>query len=1621
MKKLHYKMYKSGKRWCYAALVTVIAGAGLTIASGTALADTNSDQAVPATTQTIQADSSISATSHNASQENSAQSVTNVATKNEVAATNTKEQVVPVKGTDNSQKAKTSTGQISSISEKLAKGNGQTVQNTNGVQKEDGNYYYYKDGVKQTNQFYNDPQNHKTYYFGPDGARWDNRFYNNWGNTYYFGNDGARWDNRFMVKWGNAYYFTNDGSLMKNQTRDINGTRYAANNEGIIPLRNQFLTANEDQLFYFDQNGKLVTNMFYHNWGNTYYFGKDGARYTNQFLTLNGKVYYFDNNGVMYRDRYYKNWGRTYYFGKDGARYTNQFMNKNGKVYYYGGDGAMYQNQYYKNWGHTYYFGVDGARYTNQFMNKNGKLYYFGKDGAMYQGQYYKNWGNTYYFGADGARYTNQFLNKAGKVYYFDGRGIMYQDRYYKNWGHAYYFGKDGVRYTNQFLNKAGKVYYFDNQGIMYQDQYYKNWGHTYYFGKDGARYTNQFLNKDGHVYYFDNQGIMYQNQWYHNWGKSYYFKADGARATNEIAKVGNDYYYFNDQGVMMANYFLTKDGHTYYFDQNGKEYRNKFYTNWGRTYYFGDDGARWDNKWMDAWGHHYYFKADGVRATNETLSINGFNVTFDKDGIATKGYVFDSIRDHVASQIADTLKQQRNANVLYDWTSQVHNYQELAAHDMAQLLAQGYVNDDPTVIASLFEKNNLLQGKVITTKVANLANQSITINNFVDDLVHGISKSTDVNNSVVGVGYDSKNNKLAVLLFKPEKVTTPVKVSSTLKANISNVYPASGSNVTVKNPLMVNTTLPMDAVVGGLNQFNSSLLAGDQNTAISEDVLKTIFAGLGGNTVALDGTQTYYAANGDPYHYEFWLDGKNADEKLNDFLTLNHEAKYGDPIKVNYTATLTWGGAKKAAADHTPASAKTRDQIDLAYQTGAETGLQYDRVNVEKLPGMTDDMIRGVDVSSYQALLNAGVKFYDFNGHEADLFQVLHDAGVNWIRLRIWNDPYNAAGLGYGGGNNDEESLLKMAQDASKHGMKVLVDFHYSDFWADPAKQPLPKAWKNLSSTDLNQEIYLYTNKVLKDLEKAGVNIGMVQVGNEVTNGVFGIWTDRDHGGNWATTWESADGNKIAKYLATAASAVRNAAPSAKIAIQLETPNINKYRSIMTVLKNNHVDYDYLGTSYYPFWSTHDGNGWYDNVDLGWGASTPISLEGIEKMAWREFGKKTVVLETGWINNVNDADGTGNSIGADSEIQAYSHDPQGQVDALTDMYRALIAQGGVGGFYWEPAWIPDKAGWQNWDYNKKMSDVYGTGWANKNAVGYAPDSVMFWNGQPTWGGTTWDNVTLFDDNGHPLQSLNVYKGLLEGYKSPENKQSQLNVTVTKIWNSTDVKPNDGLAAGSSINSDQFTNAAVKGLLEGQDGQPIGKDTLTQIAEQLGNGVSSKIYTAANGAKYHYVYWLTGDANKVSTFVNANKDAKYGQPLKATYSATVVVDAEPDVVTATSPIKLRVSKIWNTVAGKEVYINNPLTTGSWLNGNDVDLSSVNSTAVTNKLTGAKGSDISSATLDAVKDLLPQELTGKKDYRTADGNHYYYDFWIQSVDGNAKYGDPVTVNYSASLKWSKKDA
>ena len=106
----------------------------------------------------------------------------------------------------------------------------------------------------------------------------------------------------------------------------------------------------------------------------------------------------------------------------------------------------------------------------------------------------------------------------------------------------------------------------------------------------------------------------------------------------------------------------------------------------------------------------------------------------------------------------------------------------------------------------------------------------------------------------------------------------------------------------------------------------------------------------------------------------------------------------------------------------------------------------------VKKVDNLAEDFIMGMDASSVIAEEASGVKYYNYSGQEQDVFQTLAQSGINYIRVRVWNDPYDKDGNGYGGGNCDIENAVEIGKRATQYGMKLLVNFHYSDFWADPA-----------------------------------------------------------------------------------------------------------------------------------------------------------------------------------------------------------------------------------------------------------------------------------------------------------------------------------------------------------------------------------------------------------------------------------------------------------------------------------------------------------------------------------------------------------------------------------------
>ena len=154
--------------------------------------------------------------------------------------------------------------------------------------------------------------------------------------------------------------------------------------------------------------------------------------------------------------------------------------------------------------------------------------------------------------------------------------------------------------------------------------------------------------------------------------------------------------------------------------------------------------------------------------------------------------------------------------------------------------------------------------------------------------------------------------------------------------------------------------------------------------------------------------------------------------------------------------------------------------------------GPEESDIFAQPVADIPDDFIRGMDASAVLSVENSGAVYYGYDGKEQDVFETLAQSGVNYIRLRVWNDPYDENGNGYGGGNNDLTTAMKLGVRAARYGMKVCIDFHYSDFWADPKRQHAPKAWKGMTVDEKSDALYDYTTESLGKLLDAGVDYDM-------------------------------------------------------------------------------------------------------------------------------------------------------------------------------------------------------------------------------------------------------------------------------------------------------------------------------------------------------------------------------------------------------------------------------------------------------------------------------------------------------------------------------------------------
>ncbi|QOL15396.1 glycoside hydrolase family 53 protein [Dickeya dianthicola] len=391
---------------------------------------------------------------------------------------------------------------------------------------------------------------------------------------------------------------------------------------------------------------------------------------------------------------------------------------------------------------------------------------------------------------------------------------------------------------------------------------------------------------------------------------------------------------------------------------------------------------------------------------------------------------------------------------------------------------------------------------------------------------------------------------------------------------------------------------------------------------------------------------------------------------------------------------------------------------LAVSLSLGAMPLMAAEPVVIKPLRNVPADFIKGADISTLLEVERQGGVFYDENHVRVDPIALLKKNGVNYIRLRLWVAPHDAAGHPYGGGDNDLATTLTLAKRAKAQGMKLLLDFQYSDFWTDPGKQFKPKAWANLSYDQLKVTIHNYTRDTIARFRQEGVLPDMVQIGNEVNGGI--LWPE---GKSWGQGGGEFD--RLAGLLNAAIAGLReNLSSPGQVKIMLHLAEGTKngtFRWWFDEITQRGVPFDVIGLSMYTYW---DG---------------PISaLKTNMNDISQRYNKDVIVVEAAYGYTLANCDNAENSFGQkEATAGGYPASVQGQADFIRDLMQSIIDvpnKRGKGMFYWEPTWITPA----------------GNTWATEAGMNYINDHGKLGNAR--------ENQALFNCQGEVLPSIKVFK-----------------------------------------------------------------------------------------------------------------------------------------------------------------------------------------------------------------------------------------------------------------------
>ncbi|MFD9781695.1 arabinogalactan endo-beta-1,4-galactanase [[Kitasatospora] papulosa] len=332
--------------------------------------------------------------------------------------------------------------------------------------------------------------------------------------------------------------------------------------------------------------------------------------------------------------------------------------------------------------------------------------------------------------------------------------------------------------------------------------------------------------------------------------------------------------------------------------------------------------------------------------------------------------------------------------------------------------------------------------------------------------------------------------------------------------------------------------------------------------------------------------------------------------------------------------------------------------------------------------PGSTGLSVRGGDLSTLPKNEAHGATYRNAGGTAGDAMGILRSSGMNYVRLKVWVNPAD--------GYNDKARVLAMAKRAKALGMKTLIDFHYSDAWADPGKQNKPAAWAGHGYAQLRTDVYNHTYDVLNALKAQGTTADMVQIGNEINGGM--LWPEGSTG-NWS---------QLAGLITSGANAAKAVSSGTKVALHLAEGGDNagtRWWFDNAVVQK--VPFDVIALSYYGYWH---------------GSLSELQTN-LDDAASR-YGKPVLVAETAYAHTLADDDGLENNVATASQLVAgYPATPAGQAANLRDVMNVVeaVPNGrGLGAVYWEPAWTAVKG--SGWD---PVDPASGNAWENQAVFDY--------------------------------------------------------------------------------------------------------------------------------------------------------------------------------------------------------------------------------------------------------------------------------------------------------------